>query len=183
MSDATHPAPEPEHIGLLDVDEQVDEVVLRAGDGDDLGPYPPGTFRKIVSGMVTLALLIASTYLVEGLHWARPWVPGEEPMLFWNLLGRELLGEGEEVQEAAERVELAERMASEVIDRVDEGPLPVRPVIEPPRPAPSFRPTSPTPTTPRRCRARWSCPTPPPSTPSMPSSRAPGRATPAPSPA
>ncbi|MCA9650815.1 MAG: hypothetical protein H6712_09445 [Myxococcales bacterium] len=145
MSDATHPAPEPEHIGLLDVDEQVDEVVLRAGDGDDLGPYPPGTFRKIVSGMVTLALLIASTYLVEGLHWARPWVPGEEPMLFWNLLGRELLGEGEEVQEAAERVELAERMASEVIDRVDEGPLPVRPVIEPPPPGTELPPYQPHP--------------------------------------
>lgn len=143
MSEPIHTTPVPDDLGLLDVAEEVDEVVLRPGDGDDPGPYPPNTFRKIVSGMITLVLLIASTYLVDALHWARPWVRGEDPMLFWNLLGRELLGEGEEVEEAAERVELAERMATEVADRSDEGPLPEIEVVEPPPPGSELPPYEP----------------------------------------
>lgn len=140
MTNATHDPSAADHVGLLDVDEQVHEVALQPGDGDDLGPYPVGTFRKIASGMITLALLITSTYLVPALHWARPWVPGQDPVLFWNLLGRELLGQDEQLEEAAERTELAERMAAEVADRTDEGPLPVVTVVEPPPPGTELPP-------------------------------------------
>jgi len=128
-------APSSEHvddIGLLDGDEHFTDVVLTRNEGDDEGPYPPGTFRKIVSGMITLGLLIASTYLVSALHWARPWVPGEDPVLFWNLVGREFMGEGAELEAAEEKTEEAERIAAEVSDRKDDAPLPDQQVIEPP---------------------------------------------------
>ncbi|MCX4246718.1 GDSL-type esterase/lipase family protein [Paraliomyxa miuraensis] len=130
---ATTPPELPADVGLLDVPEEVDLVVLRRGHGEDSGHYPPGTFRKIVSGMVTMLLLIAGTYLVPGLEWARPWVPGQDPMLFWNLVGRELLGEGAQAEAAAEKLEEAERLAVAVIEQDDQAvPLVEEPVIEPP---------------------------------------------------
>lgn len=123
----------PDDVGLLDVEEQVEEVVLRRGDGDDSGPYPPGTFRKIVSGMITLALIITATYLVPALEWARPWVPGKDPVVFWNLVGRELMGEGEQADEGAVKLGEAERLAAAVVDRDEQVvPLVDEPVVEPP---------------------------------------------------
>lgn len=125
--------PIPDDVGLLDMEEQVELVVLRRGHGDDSGHYPPGTFRKIVSGMITLVMAIAATYVVPGLEWARPWVPGQDPMLFWNLVGREILGEGEQTEHAVEQLAEAERMAAEVVAQDDtEMPLVDEPVVEPP---------------------------------------------------
>lgn len=147
MPDAPPPADPPDDVGLLDVDEQVDEVVLVRGDGVDDGAYPPGTFRKIVSGMVTLALLIAASYLLPSLHFARPWVRGEDPVLFWNLVGRELLGEGEQVEQAAEKLEEVERLAAALAGRGDLETPPVEdaPVVEPPAVAGALPPYEPHP--------------------------------------
>ncbi|MCA9711934.1 MAG: hypothetical protein KDK70_39220, partial [Myxococcales bacterium] len=126
-------APVPHDVGLLDVDERVDDVVLEAGDGDDADPYPPRTFRKIASGMITLALLVTATYLVPGLEFARPWVRGQDPVLFWNLVGRELLGEGAQVEQAEEQLQEVERLAAAMVDE-PQLPPPVEdePVVEPP---------------------------------------------------
>ncbi|MEM7152306.1 MAG: GDSL-type esterase/lipase family protein [Myxococcota bacterium] len=115
--------------GLLDVEERVEEVVLTAGD-EQGEPPAPGTFGKIGSGMATLVVLIGLTYLVPALDWARPWVAGKDPVPFWNLVGRELLGEGESLEKADAKTEEAERIARAMQD--DEGPVRQGPVIEPP---------------------------------------------------
>jgi lysophospholipase L1-like esterase len=122
----------PEDVGLLDVEEHVERVVL-AGDEVDSGPYPKGTFRKVGSGMATLVVAIAATYLVPDLHFARPWVPGVDPMLFWNVVGREILGEGEAAAAAEESLDQAEELAALAVAE-DETQVPLRedPVIEPP---------------------------------------------------
>ncbi len=130
MADAS--PPQPDDLGLLDGDEDVHEVVLDEGEGDDSGAYPPGTFRKIASGMVTLGLLIAATYLVPALDFARPWVSGKDPVFFWNLVGREFLGEGEQVEEAAEKLEEVARLAAAVPEPDQLPPPEDEPVVEPP---------------------------------------------------
>ncbi|MCA9691668.1 MAG: hypothetical protein KC636_18830, partial [Myxococcales bacterium] len=90
---------EHERDGLLDVEEDARRVVL-AGEPDVDHRYPPGTFRAVVSGMITLLTLIAATYvlpalvdrgvipdgpLVEFAWRARPWTL-DDPVPFWNLL-------------------------------------------------------------------------------------------------
>lgn len=123
----------PDDAGLLDADEQVDVVVLRPGHGDDSGHYPPGTFRTIVSGMITLVALIAATYVVPALDWARPWVPGQDPVPFWNLIGREIMGEGRQAEVAAQKVDEAERLAAAAVEQDGQAtPLEDEPVVEPP---------------------------------------------------
>lgn len=49
--------------------------------------------RRLVSAGVGLALAIGATYVVPGLSSARPWVDGEGYIPFWNLIGREWLGQ------------------------------------------------------------------------------------------
>ena len=44
------------------------------------------------------------------LDFARPWT-SDDPVLFWNLVGRELLGEGEVAQEEEEHLERVEALA------------------------------------------------------------------------
>jgi lysophospholipase L1-like esterase len=132
MATATTSNETSQGLGLLDGEEHVERVVL-AGEEDDRGPYPPGTFRKIGSGMVTLAIAIAVTYFVPELDWARPWVPGQDPMLFWNLVGRELMGEGVATAEGEEKVAQAEQLAAAAVAE-DETQVPLvdEPVVEPP---------------------------------------------------
>lgn len=122
----------PQDVGLLDVEEHVERVRL-TGEEQDSGPYPRGTFRKIGSGMATLVAAIAATYLVPDLHWARPWVPGVDPMLFWNIVGREILGEGEAAAQAEQKLAAAEELAAAVVAE-DETQVPLvdEPVVEPP---------------------------------------------------
>lgn len=141
--------------GLLDGDEKDLETIELEGDGDDPGPYARGTFQKIGSGMAVLVVLVVLPYLVPQLdralarwagkcdetserevdcRFARAWLPGE-PVPFWNVIGREILGEGEAEQEAAEEVAKAEALAQSLVDREDEddaAPLPPRKVIAPP---------------------------------------------------
>jgi len=133
--------PRPEADAVTDADglldgvepvEPVETVELHRGDGDDDEPYPPGTFRTIGSGIVTLALLIAATYVVPALHFARPWVRGTDPTLFWNLVGRELMGEGEAIDQAAEQLQEFERLAAAVPEPDQLPPPDDEPVVQPP---------------------------------------------------
>jgi len=87
----------------------------------------PGTFTKVISGMLTLCGLIAMTYVVPPLHWARPWTPAD-PAPFWNLIGRELLGDGGASNDATERIEAVEALAR-TIDTVDVAPIEDRPIV------------------------------------------------------
>jgi hypothetical protein len=97
--------------GLLDGEERQVHVELR-GDGAGAS-YPRGTFRQIVTAMITLVMAIAATYAVPQLHWARPWTAEMDYVPFWNLIGRELLGEGETVAEANVELLKAQELARE----------------------------------------------------------------------
>ncbi len=121
-----------EEGGLLDADEQFEKIRLGSAE-DDRGPYPPKTFRQIGSGIATMVVAIALTYLVPALDWARPWVPESDPMLFWNLLGRELMGEGAATEAGAEMLAQAEQLAA-IVTAEDETATPLvdEPVVEPP---------------------------------------------------
>lgn len=123
-----------QHAGLLDGEDRKFRVELR-GSADPDGPYPRGTFRQIVTAMVTIVMAIGLTYAVPRWHWARPWTPDMDYVPFWNLIGRELLGEGAaadqvnvelaQVQELA-RVEVAaEDKAEPFVDKVVRTPVEV----------------------------------------------------------
>lgn len=49
---------------------------------------------RLVSASVALLLALAGTYLIPGLEDAQPWARGEDYVPFWNLIGREVLGQG-----------------------------------------------------------------------------------------
>ncbi len=103
--------------GLLDGEESVQTVSL-GGHEDDGAPPQPGTFKKIGTGMATLVALIVATYVVPAANWARPWTD-EDPVLFWNLIGRELLGGSAEVQAQEEQLAAMDAIA-EVATQVDD---------------------------------------------------------------
>jgi lysophospholipase L1-like esterase len=126
----THDANQPQ--GLLEGDEHA-RVVELVGD-DDGGHVPPGTYRKIGSGIATLFAAILATYVVPTLHFARPWVQGE-PVPFWNLIGRELLGEGEVSAEVEAREEATDVLAQHVLakDDTELAPIEDKPIITPPK--------------------------------------------------
>ena len=140
-------------VGLLDGDEVVvtasDPIGTDGGRSDD-GPPAAGTFRKIAWGMATLLALVAAPYAMPSLDrelavragrcegtvdcsFARVWLPGE-PVPFWNVVGRELMGEGAAEVEAEQGVAEAEALAQALLDRdeVDGGAPPDRETIKPP---------------------------------------------------
>lgn len=139
-------APRDQHDGLLDGEEQKHRVELVGEDEGD-GRAEPGTFRKILVGMITLCTVIGATYLHPDLYFARPWTTtnpeapafaqGErnDAVPFWNIVGRELLGEGEAQAAAAEETEAAEELASKVLaqDDTDVAPIVDRAVVVAPK--------------------------------------------------
>lgn len=84
------------------------------------------TLGHVGPALVTLVLCVAATYLIPGLGFARPWVPGD-PVPFWNLLGRPF----EQPPEHTTRPDV-DRLADEVL-ATDEPPV-TTPVSRPPRP-------------------------------------------------
>lgn len=115
--------PSDSHVGLLDVEETVDRVVLGAGDDTAAEALPARVFTKLLSGLATVLALIGLSYALP-LEWAQPWRVGEDYVPFWNLIGRELLGQGAEVEsdaaEAARTAEAARAAEREVAEPVDD---------------------------------------------------------------
>lgn len=99
-----------QHDGLLDGEERRYRVELR-GSAEPGGPYPRGTFRQVVTAMATVVMAVAATYVVPSWHWARPWTPDSTYVPFWNLIGRELLGEGGKAEEKRSEVAAVEEQA------------------------------------------------------------------------
>lgn len=126
------PTPDDHPQGLLDTEEPVAAHVDLVGE-DEGGPAPKGTFKKIGSGMATLVALVVATYIVPAADWARPWTR-DDPVLFWNLIGRELMGGDEEVeaqeQQLAAMDAIAEVATREDLD--DAEPLPDRIAVDVP---------------------------------------------------
>lgn len=76
-------------------------------------------FRRVQGLAAGLFIVVATTYLVPVLHPLRPWVPGGEYVPFWNIIGREVLGEGAELEaEAAKLTELQQLAAPPMEPRV-----------------------------------------------------------------
>ncbi len=116
--------------GLLDVEEDGHEVVLEAPVPAEDAPL--GTFRKVGTAMATLAALIVATYLVPALHWARPWTE-QDPVLFWNLVGREWMGESEQIDAAQEQLAEMDAIAAVAVEHDDAPePVPDRVVVDVP---------------------------------------------------
>jgi lysophospholipase L1-like esterase len=118
-----------DHEGLLDADEAPREVVIPSGVRDP-GRYEPGTFRKIGTAMATLLALVIASYVVPGLHWAQPWTP-DDPVPFWNIVGRELLGEGAQADQAVAEVERVADIAARVEAEDEVAPIEDRVVVAP----------------------------------------------------
>jgi hypothetical protein len=121
-----------EAVGLLDVEERNVEQIELSGEGGTVD-YAPGTFRKIGMGMATLVALVMATYVVPALSFARPWT-SDDPVLFWNVVGREILGEGEVAKEEEEHLERVEAvaLAAENVEQETETPIEDREVMAKP---------------------------------------------------
>ncbi len=96
------------------------------------GHPPPKTFRSTISGMLTVLTMIAATYMIPGLEWAQPWTAGD-PVPFWNLLGRELLGEGKQAaaDDAATRKLAALALAEAADAKAADAALPIEALTPP----------------------------------------------------
>ncbi len=69
-----------------------------------------GSFQRVLGIVAGLALSIAATYALPALRALRPWTPGSGYVPFWNVVGREWLGEEKALEaEAAELRELRRR--------------------------------------------------------------------------
>ena len=126
----------PRDTGLLDVEEVVETTVLEPVEqrvqGERPEAYPPRTFRKIGAGLLTLAFCIVASYIVPALSWARPWTSAD-PVPFWNIIGREILGEGDAADAAEDEAQKAEELAAALVDdRRDAAPVEDKAVVEPP---------------------------------------------------
>ena len=110
--------PRDSNAGLLDGEDHRFHVELR-GSGDPDGPYPRGTFRQVVTAMLTVLMAIGLTYAVPRWHWARPWTADMDYVPFWNLIGRVLLGEGEAVAAVDEELAKAQALARSELDAED----------------------------------------------------------------
>lgn len=124
-----------DHDGLLDGEDRRIDVEL-AGDDTGVQGYARGTFTKVGTAIATTVACVLATYLVPALHWARPWTStdtevamlrGErdDPVPFWNLVGRELLGEGEAAAAQTEQAEATAELAHQVLAEEDHAVAPI----------------------------------------------------------
>jgi lysophospholipase L1-like esterase len=97
--------------------------------------------RRLVQVILGLTAFIASTYLIPPLHSLQPWKRGDAYVPYWNVVGRELLGEGERM---ARQQEEFERWKQANMATAAPSAEPVRP--PPPAPAaatfPAYVPTA-----------------------------------------
>lgn len=115
--------------GLFDAEESKRRVLLSLHDDESLDPAP-GALRRIGAFAGALSVLLLTTYLVPALHPFRPWSPGEDYVPFWNVVGRAVMGEGEEL--AKEQEELARmRQAAQQTVIPTPAATPTQRVLEP----------------------------------------------------
>lgn len=73
-------------------------------------------WRRISQIALGLGAMIVASYSVPALHHLRPWVPRDGYVPFWNVVGREMLGEGEAlVAEAQLQNKLSEVSSASVL--------------------------------------------------------------------
>ncbi len=102
---------EDHEVGLLDVDDAVHERIELGVEEGGESRLSPKTFSKLSGAAATLMLLIGLTYFVPGLDTVQPWRADEEYVPFWNLIGRELMGQGARIGREAAELDQLEEMA------------------------------------------------------------------------
>ncbi|HEX2735427.1 MAG TPA: GDSL-type esterase/lipase family protein [Polyangiaceae bacterium] len=115
----TAPEQEPraDHRGILEGDDRVRHVSLQ---GDDASvDVAPSALRRWGWGMATLALLFVTPYVVPGLSRFAPWRPGDGYIPFWNIVGRELMGQGKQQEAARAEVARLEELARQALDNAE----------------------------------------------------------------
>ena len=132
---------EDHHVGLLDAEDVAHvEIDLDAEEGGE-SAFPARTFSKLASGIATLVGAIILSYVVPGLGWAQPWRADEDYVPFWNLIGRELMGQGEHEAQREQQLDELEDLARDT-DPEEGDALADRDVVEPPNDAvyPEYEP-------------------------------------------
>lgn len=81
-----------QHEGILEGEDQARHVQLQ-GAQQEIEIEPPAK-RRWLTAAGTLLGLVALTYVVPGAQRFAPWRPGDGYIPFWNVIGRELLGQG-----------------------------------------------------------------------------------------
>ena len=104
----------------------------RDADSQKTAPGEPirlAHLRRVGPALIVIVASLVLVYLVPDLEFARPWTP-EEPVPFWNLVGRPF--EADEEREDEERHEKVEEFAREALAEKEPVPRdrPERPVIE-----------------------------------------------------
>lgn len=95
----------------------------------------PRAFWRALGLFLGVSAAILTTYWVPALHPLRPWTRGGDYVPFWNVVGREWLGEGEKVQkEARELAELRRQTLAPAANaftstEAPSAPLPAEPVF------------------------------------------------------
>jgi lysophospholipase L1-like esterase len=107
-----------QHTGLLDVEEKVEIVTLGEHDVTAGEVLSIKVFQKFLAALATFVALIGMSYAIP-LPWAQPWRADEDYIPFWNVIGRELLGQGVEAEaeadEAARMADLANKASEDEI--------------------------------------------------------------------
>lgn len=120
------------HIGLLDVDEPDHAIVLGADDFAGAAPLSPIVFKQLLLALATFSALVMAAYVVP-LPWAQPWRADEDYVPFWNIIGRELMGQGAQLEADVEQAEQVDELAR-ALDGQQLAPDTVREVIVAPPP-------------------------------------------------
>jgi lysophospholipase L1-like esterase len=89
--------------------------------------------RRVLGVVTGLAVSIGATYAIPGLAPLRPWVPGGDYVPFWNLIGREWMGQEAELRAEAAALEALRRRTEAV-----EAPRSPERAVPPPPPVPVF---------------------------------------------
>lgn len=137
MSDRDTTPTAPGESGLLDGEDTRHRVEL-VGEDDGGGRYARGSFTKIGGALATMTLAVVASYVVPQLSFARPWTATEppwgltalqgerdDPVPFWNLIGRELLHEGAAQQQAEQKAEQTAAIADAVLKVDDDAAAPL----------------------------------------------------------
>ncbi len=105
----------------------------RAARKSGLQPRALGRLAGVALGV---GAAIACAYVVPALAALRPWVPGDGYVPFWNVVGRELLGEGKRAQAEHEALERLTRAA--IVETPPVAPPSALPPAEPERLIPPY---------------------------------------------
>jgi lysophospholipase L1-like esterase len=96
---------------LLEGQEQTSQVSLATRDGALESSLTPSASRRLAFGIGAFLVLMLAPYALPGAERFQPWRAGEGYIPFWNLIGRELLGEGAALADRGEQLGTLEAIA------------------------------------------------------------------------